>query len=116
MSEIPHHIGITASTDTFWQAQERYDSYTGHLLRRHRGAMEEWRSLNVMNFEMEAATLFVMCSTMSLHAACVCGVIAKRAESEKVSVDTKKGTAKSHWETAAVKGIYQSMKRRGLVK
>lgn len=115
-ANIPHHVGITASTDTFWQAQERYDSYTGYLLRSKRGAIDEWRALNVMNFEMEASALFVMASTMGLHAACLCGVIAVRYESEKVSVDTKTGAAKSHWETLAVEGIRQSMKSRGLIK
>lgn len=115
-AKVPFHVGITASTDTFWQAQERYDSYTGHLLRNKQGAIKEWRALNVMNFEMEASALFVIASAMKLHAACICGVIAKRAESEKVSLDTKKGAAKSNWEKVALEGIYRSMKRRGLVK
>lgn len=114
-SGAPFHTGITASTDTFWQGQERYDSYTGYLLRSKRGAMDEWRALNVMNFEMEASALFVMASTMGLHAACICGVVAKRVESEKISVDTKQGAAKSHWEKIALEGVYQSLKRRELI-
>lgn len=115
-AKAPYHTGITASTDTFWQGQERYDSYTGYLLRRQRGAIDEWRALNVANFEMEAATLFVMCSVMKLEAACICGVIARRVESEKVSLATKTGKGKEHWEKVAVEGIYQSMKRRGVIK
>ncbi|EKE01943.1 MAG: hypothetical protein ACD_21C00016G0001 [uncultured bacterium] len=115
-TKAPFHVGITASTDTFWQGQERYDNYTGYLLRSKRGAMDEWRALNVMNFEMEASALFVMASTMGLHAACICGVVAVRVESEKVSVDTKQGAAKSNWEKIAIEGIYQSLKRRGLIK
>jgi len=116
IAKAPYHLGITASTDTFWQAQERYDSYTGYLLNRHRGAMAEWRALNVINFEMEAATLLVMCSTMALNAACICGVVAKRVESEQISVAAKTGACKEHWEKVAVEGIYQSMKRRGKAK
>ncbi len=115
-AQAPHHIGITASTDTFWQAQERYDNYTGHLLRSKKGSMDEWRDLKVMNFEMEASALFVMASVMGLHAACICGAIAKRTDSEKVSLDAKTGSAKSNWERVAVEGIYQSLKRRGLAK
>lgn len=114
-SNAPFHIGITASTDTFWQAQERYDSYTGYLLRNKRGSMDEWRALGVVNFEMESSALFVMASVMGLHAACICGVVAKRVESEKISLDTKTGSAKSNWEQIAIEGIYQSMKRRGLI-
>lgn len=115
-SGAPFHVGITASTDTFWQAQERYDSYTGYLLRSKRGAMDEWRALNVMNFEMEASALFVMASSMGLDAACICGVVAKRVESEKISLDTKEGNAKSNWEKVALEGIYHSIKSRGLIK
>lgn len=115
VTKAPYHVGITASTDTFWQAQERYDSYTGYLMRNQRGAMGEWRALGVMNFEMEAATLFVMCSVMRLQAACVCGVIARRVDSEKIDLAVKTSTAKEHWEKVAVQGIYQSLKRRGLI-
>lgn len=114
-SLVPFHVGITATTDTFWQGQERYDSYTGYLLRNKRHSMEEWRALNVVNFEMEASALFVMASTMRLHAACICGVVAKRVESEKISLDTKNGVAKSNWEKVALEGIYSSFKRRGLI-
>lgn len=115
-NNIPHHVGITASTDTFWPAQERYDNHSGYILRCFHNSMAEWRALNVQNFEMEAAALFVICSTFKLHAACLCGVIAVRAESEAVSIDTKKGTAKNHWEKAALMGVYNSMLDRGLIK
>lgn len=114
--QIPYHVGITASSDTFWPGQERYDNYSGYLLRRFHGSMAEWRALNVLNFEMEAAALFVMCSAFKLHAACLCGVIAKRDASEKVSLETKTGAAKSNWQKAAVEAIRVSMKRRGLIK
>jgi len=59
-SNVPHHVGLTASSDTFWPGQERLDNYSGYLLRKFRGSMEEWKALNVLNFEMEAATLFDM--------------------------------------------------------
>jgi len=113
---IPYHIGITASTDTFWPAQERHDNFSGYLLRRFHASMAEWRALKVLNFEMEAATLFVMCSVFGLHAACLCSVVAKRTESEKLCVATKHGTAKDNWEKLAVAAIYESMCRRGLIK
>jgi uridine phosphorylase len=115
-AKIPHHTGITATTDTFWQGQERYDSFTGYNLRRLRNSMDEWQKLNVANFEMEAAALFVMCSVFGLHAACICGVVAQRTQSEKVSTSAKNSIAKCHWESAAVHGILQSLKRRKLIK
>lgn len=82
--EIPWHVGITASSDTFWPGQERYDNYSGYVLRRLQGSMDEWRQLKVSNFEMEAAALFTVCATFGLSAACLCGVIAKRVASEEV--------------------------------
>jgi Uridine phosphorylase len=115
-AKVPYYTGITASTDTFWQGQERYDSYTGYLLRSKRGAMDEWRSLNVLNFEMEASALLVMASVMNLHAACLCSVVAKRVESEKISTAAKDSIAKAHWEKAVKAGIYSSLLRRGLLK
>lgn len=113
---VPFHVGITASTDTFWQGQERYDNYTGYLLRSKRGAMAEWRALGVLNFEMESSALFVMASTMGLHAACFCSAIAKRTESEEISSAIKTGIAKEHWEKLAKEAILASLERRGLLK
>ena len=115
-AKIPYHVGITATTNTFWQGQERYDSYTGHLLRSKRGLVKEWRALNVMAIEMEASALFVMASVMGLQAACICGVVAVRYKSEKISADTKKGKVKNHWEKSAIASIYHSLKRRKLIK
>lgn len=82
--DVPHHVGITASSDTFWPGQERYDNHAGYVLRRFQGSMDEWRQLKVTNFEMEAAALFTVCATFGLSAACLCGVIAKRVQSEEV--------------------------------
>lgn len=82
---VPFHVGITASTDTFYQGQERYDSFTGFVPRHLRGSLKEWQSLNVLNFEMEAATLFTMCNVLGLRAGTVCGVVANRTASEKVT-------------------------------
>lgn len=113
---VPYHIGITASTDTFWQGQERYDSFSGYIQRRLRGSMDEWRSLKVTNFEMEAATLFVIGSTLGLETACICGVVVKRLESEEISVSAKQTTCKDNWEKLAVSGIYESLRRRGKIK
>ncbi len=114
-AQAPFHAGITATTDTFWQGQERYDSYTGYLLHNKRNAMEEWRALNVISFDMEASALLTMASVMRLDAACICGVVAKRIESEKISLATKEGSAKSNWEKVALEGIQSSMRRRGLI-
>jgi uridine phosphorylase len=84
---IPTHVGITCSSDSFWPGQERYDSFTGYVLRRFNGSVEEWRRLGVLNFEMETAALFIVCRVFGLEAASLCGVIAQRTESEAVRKD-----------------------------
>ncbi len=83
--DIPSHVGVTATTDTFYQGQERYDSYSGFVPTHLRGQLQEWQSLKVLNYEMEAATLFTMCSTMGLKSGAVCGVAANRTLGELIT-------------------------------
>lgn len=83
------HLGITASTDTFYPGQERYDNYTGYVRNKYRGSMEEWKKLNVLNYEMESATLFTVCSVLGLEAACICGVLVQRAVTEQLAGNTE---------------------------
>ena len=86
---VEHHVGITASVDTFYEGQERAESANPHLLRALRGITEEYRRLNVLNYEMESGTLFKMGSVYGFAAACVCGVIAQRTEGEQVALEAK---------------------------
>ena len=83
--DIPCHLGIAASSDTFWPGQERYDSYNGYVPRRWRGSMAERQALGVLNYAMETATPFTVASAMKLRAASICGVVAQRTEAEHVA-------------------------------
>lgn len=76
------HVGVTASSDTFYPGQERYDTFSGRVVARFRGSIEEWQSMGVLNFEMESATLFTMCASQGLRAGCVAGVLVSRAKQE----------------------------------
>lgn len=71
----PYHVGVTASSATFYPGEERHDSFSGYVLRRFQGATDEWRRLHVLNYEMESATLLTMCSAMNLRGGCVTGVV-----------------------------------------
>lgn len=84
---IDFHIGITASSDTFYPGQERYDTYSGYVPKAFQGSCEEWQKLGVMNYEMESATLFTMCAALGLKAACVAGVLVNRTRQEIPNVD-----------------------------
>ncbi len=81
------HVGVTASTDTFYPAQERKDSFSGYVPRRFQGMTEEWRRLGVLNYEMEAATLLTLCGSFGLRGGCVTGVLANRASGDQVTAE-----------------------------
>jgi uridine phosphorylase len=79
---VEPHVGITASSDTFYPGQERYDTYSGRVTRRFQGSLEEWQAMGVLNYEMESATLFTMCASQGLRAGCVAGVLVNRTQQE----------------------------------
>jgi len=89
---ITPHIGITASSDTFYPGQERYDTVSGRVIRRFKGSMQEWQDLGVLNYEMESSTLFTMCAVNGWRAACVAGVIVNRMQKEIPDEETMKKT------------------------
>ena len=82
--QAPCHIGITASSDTFWPGQERYDSFTGYVRKDLQGMLKEWQTLGVLNYEMETASLFVVCRALGIQAGAVEGVVAKRTAAERI--------------------------------
>jgi uridine phosphorylase len=92
---VDHHLGITASVDTFYEGQERSESANPRLLRSLQGITEEYRGLNILNYEMEAGTLFKMAGVYGFAAGCVCGVIAQRTAGESVVLDQKAGAVEA---------------------
>jgi uridine phosphorylase len=74
-SNVRYHVGITASSDTFYPGQERYDSFSKYVLKRFQGSMKEWQKLHVLNYEMESSAVLTLCSAMGLKGGCVSGVI-----------------------------------------
>jgi len=87
---VDYHLGITASTDTFYEGQERTRSSANpHLLRRLNGITEEYARLKILNYEMEAGTLFKQASVLGLAAGCVCAVLAERNLGEQVVLEKK---------------------------
>lgn len=87
---IEHHVGTMASVDTFFEGQERSTSSANpHLLRRVTGMLDEYADLGVLNFEMEAGTLFKMGGVYGFAAGCVAGIVAQRTEDESVDLTEK---------------------------
>ena len=46
--------------------------------------------MGVLNYEMEAATLFTMCASSGLRAGCVAGVLVNRTQTETPDEETAK--------------------------
>ena len=89
---IEPYVGVTASSDTFYPGQERYDTYSGKVYRDYQGLLKQWQDLNVMNYEMESSTLFTMCSALGLRAGMIAGVIVNRTQQEIPNEATMKET------------------------
>ncbi len=79
--KIPYHVGITASTDTFYCGQGRpgfqdyFPSHKAHIVK-------DMQLARVENFEMEASCLFTLASLFGKRAGAVCTVIANRVTNE----------------------------------
>ncbi|MCO4204289.1 MULTISPECIES: uridine phosphorylase [Aeromonas] len=82
------HVGVTASSDTFYPGQERYDTVSGRVVQRFQGSMKEWQAMGVLNYEMESATLLTMCTSQGLRAGMVAGVIVNRTQQEIPNAET----------------------------
>lgn len=80
-----YHVGLTASSDSFYVGQER-PGYHNYLPPFQKGLIDFLKSVNVLNFEMEAATIFTLSNIYGLRAGAVCAVIANR-ETEEFIVD-----------------------------
>ena len=100
------HVGITASSATFYPGQERVDTFSRYVIRNLAGSKKEWEHLGVLNYEMESATLLTMCNALGLRAGCVTGVISERSKKEKI-VGIMIKTAESNAIAVAVAALKQ---------
>lgn len=74
-----YHVGITASTDTFYPGQCRgTDSFLGYLIRSIKESKEEWQALNVLNYEMETGALFTIGNVTGARIGAIEAVIVER--------------------------------------
>ncbi len=78
---VKYHLGLTASTDSFYVGQER-PGLRGYLPPFQKGLTSFLKSVNVLNFEMEAATIFTLSNIYGLRAGSVCAAIANRETEE----------------------------------
>ncbi|MBW7898513.1 Uridine phosphorylase [Candidatus Brocadiaceae bacterium B188] len=84
-----YHVGVTASSDTFYPGEERYDSFTKYVLRKFQGATKEWQKLHVLNYEMESSTVLTLAASMGLRGGCITGVV-NRGGTGKITKESLK--------------------------
>lgn len=75
-----YHVGITASTDSFYTGQGRpgLGGYTQSYL----STVADLQAARVLNFEMETASLFTIANVYGLRAGSICAVYAQRVTKE----------------------------------
>ncbi|MCH3950206.1 MAG: uridine phosphorylase [Acidaminococcus sp.] len=112
IEKIPCQVGICVSSDTFWPGQERYDSFTGYVIRRFQGSLEEWQALGALCYEMETAALFVTAQALGLQAASLCGVVAKRTESEHIAPPEVYKQAEERFQKVVRRALEELLERK----
>lgn len=78
---VRYHVGITASTDTFYAGQGRPGLYN-YLPNFKKTILEDMQMAGVQNFEMEVAPLLTFASIFGKRASAVCVIIANRVTDE----------------------------------
>lgn len=77
---LTYHLGVSASTSSFFAGQSRpsFGGYAGEAPER----VERLQAMGVMNFEMEAATIFTLATLFGLRGGAACVVVADRFRNE----------------------------------
>ncbi len=76
-----YHIGVTASTDSFYLGQSR-PGLKGYTQSFAKEIMADLQAARVLNFEMETAALFTIAGVYGFRAGSVCAVFASRVTGE----------------------------------
>jgi uridine phosphorylase len=76
-----YHVGVGCTSASFFAGQERATPQ-GYLPPAAHGLMEEMRALSVLNFEEEAATLFVLGRLLGVQTGAVLAIIGNRVSGD----------------------------------
>ena len=81
--KIPHVVGISASSDTFYQGQGRQDSFRkGFVVKELEGRFQEMEQLGVLSFEMEAGLVLTQTAAYGLRGGAIAAGIVNRHRRE----------------------------------
>jgi len=107
---LRYHLGITASTDSFYLGQGRR-GYKGYSTTASERLVEDLRRARVTNFEMEASALFVLSSIYGMRAGCVCTVFADRL-GNTFKTEGEETAAKAACEAVRILREWDDLKKR----
>lgn len=79
--KIRYHVGITASTDTFYAGQGR-PGFENYLPSFKESIFKDMQKARVQNFEMEVGCLLTLASLFGKRAGAVCVIVANRVTDE----------------------------------
>lgn len=81
--KIDYAVGISASSDTFYQGQGRLDSFRkGYVVKELEGRLTEMENLGVLSFEMEAGLILTQTSAFGLRGGAIAAGIVNRHRRE----------------------------------
>lgn len=79
--DYPYHVGIGASTASFYLGQAR-PGFNDFFQSRYEKFIEDLQEASVLNFEMEASCILTLSSLFRLRAGVLCAVFANRITGE----------------------------------
>ena len=79
--QVKYKVGIIASTSSFYLGQSRR-GYKDYIWSGVEKRLVDLQKMNVIGFEMEAATIFTLSNIYGLRSGCICAVIANRLTGE----------------------------------
>lgn len=107
---LRYHLGVTASTDSFYLGQSR-PGFRGYSWSYSERLMDDLRVMGVLNFEMEASAIFTLTSIYGLRAGAVCAVFANRVE-DTFGVRGEEEAAKTAVEAVKILYEWEKLKRK----
>lgn len=81
MLGVKYHVGVTATTDSFYLGQGR-EGYHGYAWSRSNSLIPDLRAMGVLNFDMETSAILAISSIYGLRAGSICAVFANRIKDE----------------------------------
>lgn len=107
-----YHVGVGASTDSFYSGQGR-PGFNNYLPSFAKEVFNDLKMANVMNFEMECATLFTLTSIYKLRAGALCVVIANRVTNEFQYIGEEKAITVANYAVKILNEWDQIKRKKG---